>query len=104
MAIEQVDRRLWVYGENLNPGEAHQWVQDTSWGRLRWFLAFPYAYPSSASHRPVVEIERVFITRIADGMFPEVNDKWRVHVVIRNIGNENVQSYSIWVCQTVTPG
>jgi hypothetical protein len=101
--IEPVDRRLWVYGEVLFPGAAHQWVQDTSWGRARWFLAFPYAYFTSPPgiEKAVVQVEKVFITRLP--VPADINDtKWRIHVIVRNIGTDTVQAYSIWVAQTVS--
>jgi hypothetical protein len=99
--IEQVDRRLWTYGGPLSAGVSHHWLQDTGWGRLRWFLGFPYAYPAQATHVPEVEVERVWISRHTDGSWPPDNDFWRVHVIIRNVGAEFVQSYAIWVAQTM---
>jgi hypothetical protein len=102
--IEQVDKRLWVYGESLLPGVAHQWVQDTSWGRARWFLAFPYAYITLPPEKAgPIQIESVFITRSPVPNDPD-DTKWRIHVIVRNNGTgHRIQSYSIWVAQTAGP-
>ena len=90
---EQVDRRLWVVGLNLAPGQVHHWVQDgQTYGKVRWFLAWPLRLSGVGR---AVRIEEVF-TRVRE------NGQFRIEVIVRNIG-DTYANYAIWVAQTTGP-
>ena len=90
---EQVNRGLWTAGFGLAPGQVHHWVQDgQTYGRVRWFLAFPLAL--SGVNR-AVEIEQVFTRVSAEG-------ERRIEVIVRNLGT-TVANYGIFVAETTGP-
>ena len=89
--MAQVNTALWAVGIGLPPGQEHHWFQDgQTYGRVRWFIAYPLAL---AGVQRSVEIVRVFTLVKADG-------GRQIRVNVRNVGTEDA-TYGVFVAEAV---